>query len=166
MPRRFWRRLAGCIAIKCLLAGAPDYRAGTAEAGGAKAVVLEDRRGSQVVFADTASPITRPVADFVAAQLVRNYGLDRAGILLHGGSGGPTARAEDLITAISAALGHLEPANISYSGSTISVRAINSSCRASLSHRFRSLCRGQGRAVSDPVRVPNGGPHARASAAR
>src|SRR6266705_2334491 len=87
MSKRFWKRLAGCIAIECSLAAAPEYQAGMAAAGHAKAVVLEDNRGNRAVFAEADSPVTRAVSDFVAAQLAKRYGLDRASLLIYGRAG-------------------------------------------------------------------------------
>src|SRR2546428_10570139 len=84
MSKRFWKRLAGCIAIECSLAAPPEYQAGMAAAEHANAVVLEDHRGNRAVFAEADSPVTRAVSDFVAAQLAKRYGLDRASLLIYG----------------------------------------------------------------------------------
>ena len=72
MSTRFWRRLAGCIAISVSLsAAAPEYRAGAAAVDHVRAVVVEDRRGARAVFAEADFPITRATSDFVAVQLVK-----------------------------------------------------------------------------------------------
>jgi hypothetical protein len=125
-----WRRLAGCIAISCGLgAAAPEYRVGTAEAGRVKAVVLEDRQGNRAVIAEARFTITLAAADFIAAQLLKAYPLNRAAILLHSAASGPPALSE-AITAVAAALGNLEPARMSFDGSLISITSDEGRCRA------------------------------------
>jgi hypothetical protein len=141
MPIRSSRRLAGCIAIELALAVAVglwatdgDYQAGIATAGQSKALVLEDRRGGRAVFAEADFEVTQAVADFVAARLLQSYELPRPSLLLRGGlprgvSG--TGQPEDLITAISAALGSMEPASVRFNGAVVSVTSAGT-CRAAL----------------------------------
>src|ERR1035441_7853829 len=87
MRKRSSRKLAGCIAIELALAMAAgfaaDYRAGAAASGSARALVLEDARGTRAVFTQTEFPITQALADFAAAQLLRSLDLERSGLLLH-----------------------------------------------------------------------------------
>src|ERR1039457_7053706 len=97
MRKRSSRKLAGCIAIELALAltagFAADYRAGAAASGSARALVLEDARGTRAVFTQTEFPITQALADFAAAQLLRSLDLERSGLLLHPQPDPPTPRA-------------------------------------------------------------------------
>ncbi len=152
MSPKCWRRLAGCIAISCgLQAGTPDYRAGTAEAGRVRAVVLADRQGRAAVIADARFSISLAEADFIAARLLRRYPLDRAAILLHSAAPGPSAPAE-AITAIEAALADLRPARVSFDGSVISVTSEEGACRAVFFPLAFAGC-GGGEAVRSPIRA-------------
>lgn len=132
MSIRFWRRLAGCIAIECCLTAAPkpEFRAGAASSEHARAVVLEDRRGFRAVFADADFPITREVSDYAAVQLVKAAGLDRAGLVITGSDPAPR-NAEDIVGAVAQALLRLDAATVSYDG-VISVRAAAGGCVATL----------------------------------
>lgn len=145
MRIRFWKRLAGFIAIKTLLAASHEYHAGVAQAGAVRAVVLEDRHGNRALFAQGAPPITRPVADFVAVRFVRSLQVDRAAILLAGGSG------DDLIAALETALARLEPAAIVFNGQIISI-AVNGDCRATLFPISFDGCT-PGRDIRAPIRA-------------
>lgn len=130
MSIRCWRRLAGSIAISCGLAsGASDYRVGTAEAGRVKAVVLEDRQGNRAIIADAGFTITLTTGDYIAAQLLKSYPLNRSGLLLHSVASGAPAPAE-AVTAIAAALGNLEPARVLFDGSLFSIVSEEKQCRA------------------------------------
>lgn len=121
MPRRSSRKLAGCIAISLLLpAAAADFKAGVAAAGPAKALVIEDRRGSRAVFAEADFEINQAVADFVAVRLLQSYELPRPSLLLRRGAVLGPALPESLITAISAAMGSLDSAQLRYNGATLS----------------------------------------------
>ena len=133
MPRRSSRRLAGCIAISLLLpAAAADFQAGIATAGVAKALVLQDRRGGWAVFAEADFEVTQAVSDFVAARLLQSYELPRPSLLLRtSGAAHQPAQPEDLIASVSAAMARLDPAQLVYDGSTLSVTA-NNRCLASL----------------------------------
>jgi len=133
MPRRLSRRLAGCIAIELLLAAglwAAEYQAGVATAGQAKALVLEDRRGGRAVFAEADFAVAQAAADFVAARLLQSYELGRPSLLLRG-LGLRPAQPEDLITAISAAMGAIAPALVRFNGAVVSVTK-GADCLASL----------------------------------
>lgn len=118
MRKRSSRKLAGCIVIEVALAGAgfaADYRAGAAASGSARALVLEDARGNRAVFTQTEFPITQALADFVAARLLVSLDLQRHGLLLHwSGIGARPEQPEDLVTAITAAVNALEPAEVRY----------------------------------------------------
>ena len=152
MSPKCWRRLAGCIAISCgLEAGTPDYRAGTAEAGRVKAVVLADRQGRAAVIADARFSLSLAGADFISAELMKRYPLDRPAILLHSAEPGPSAPA-DAIRAIEAALADLRAARVSFDGSVISVASDDGSCRAVLFPLAFAGCTG-GEAVHSPIRA-------------
>ena len=129
MPRKSSRRLAGCIAIELLRlsAAAADFQAGFAETGSAKAVVLQDRHGARAVFAESDGEVTQAVADFVAARLLQTYELPRPSLLLRGAGARPV-NSEDLLTAVAAAMGKLEPAEVRFGGGSLSVR-IAGRCR-------------------------------------
>jgi hypothetical protein len=144
MRKRFWKRLAGYIAIKALLAASPEYQAGVAAAGPVRAVVLQDRHGNRALFAQGVPPITRRVADFVAVQFVRSLQVDRAAILLAGGSG------SDLTAALETALTRLEPALVTYDGNIVSV-TVQGECRATLFPISSDGCT-PGRTVRAPIR--------------
>lgn len=141
MPRKSSRRLAGCIAIELLILAAVSlqpangepragYQAGTATVGQVKVLALEERRGSRAVFAEADFEITQAVSDFVAARLLQSYELERPSLLLRG-VGVQPAQPEDLITAIGAAMGRLEPVLLRYNGSIVSV-ASSGNCMATL----------------------------------
>jgi hypothetical protein len=136
MPKKLSRRLAGCFAIELLfaaglLAADSDYQAGTAAAGKVKALALQDRRGNRAVFATAEFRVSQSVSDFIAAQVLKAYGVDRAGLLLHStGQGDPAP--DDAVTAIGAALGALEPAVVRSSGEAVSITAPDGRCRATL----------------------------------
>ena len=152
MRKRSWKRLAGCIAIRTALAAVPEYHAGVASAGQVRAVVIEDRHGNRALFAQAAAPIDRPTADFVAVRFVRALQIDRAAILLAGGSG------EDLVAALETALAGLEPAAVAYDGRTISITA-NGQCRATLFPiSFDGCTPGTSCPRPYPLRLPDGRP--------
>jgi hypothetical protein len=136
MPKKLSRRLAGCCAIELLfaaglLAADSDYQAGTAAAGKVKVVALEDRRGNRAVFATVEFRVSQSLSDFIAAQVLKAYDVDRAALLLHSAAqGDPTP--DDAVAAIGAALGGLEPAMVRSSGGGISITAPDGHCRATL----------------------------------
>jgi hypothetical protein len=115
MRKRFWRKLAGCCAIELICASSlcaaqSEYRAGAAALGQARAVALEDRAGVRAVIAEADFAITRHISDAVAARAMLAYGLDRDTLVLRGAGAGPAVRLDDLLDAIGAALGALQPA--------------------------------------------------------
>src|ERR1035438_10369707 len=140
MRKRSSRKLVGCIAIELALAtagvrsgSAADYRGGAAASGSARALVLEDAHGNRAVFTQTEFRITQAVADFVAAQLLRSLDLERPGLLLHwSGIGARPEQPEDLVTAITAAVSALEPAEVRYGHRSLSIAA-GERCLGSLS---------------------------------
>jgi hypothetical protein len=149
MSRRFWIRLAGCIAIERALAANPDYQAGMAAVEYARAVAIEDNRGSRAVFAQADFPVTRAVSDFVGAQLAKDHGLDRASLMIYAKPGlEQPANPEALLTAITGALGTLEPASVRFDGTTISILA-DARCIAALP---AGACAG-GTRVRPPIRA-------------
>jgi hypothetical protein len=156
MPKKLLRRLAGCFAIELLfaaglLAADSDYQAGTAAAGKVKALALEDRNGTRAVFASVDFRISQSVSDFIAAPVVKAYGVERAGLLLHSAAQGDPA-PDDAVTAIGAALGALEPAVVRSSGGAVSITVPDGRCRATLAADGAVAfdhC-----APGDPVRAP------------
>jgi hypothetical protein len=149
MSRKFWKRLAGCIAISgSLAAAAPEYRAGAAATDHVRAVVVEDRRGARAVFAEADFPIARATSDFVAVQLAKAYGLDRAAIVISG-TGSTAEEPAAILAAIERALGALQPAAIS---GAISIRSATGACIATLYPIRLDSCR-EGRTLSGPIRA-------------
>jgi hypothetical protein len=156
MPRRSLRRLAGCIVIELLLAwGAlaadAEYKAGAAAAGPVKALVLEDRRGNRAAVVEARFAVTRAVSDFAGARLLKAYGLDRAGVLMRGVSAG-APQTDELITAVAAALGKLEPASVHYGNGAMSVALPDGRCIAALAPDASLTLDRCG--AGDPVRGP------------
>jgi hypothetical protein len=159
MPKKLSRKLAGCFAIELLLAAGllaadPDYQAGTAVAGKVKALALEDRRGTRAVFATVEFRVSPSVSDFIAAKLLKAYGVDRAGLLLVPVAQGDPA-PDDAVAAIGAALGGLEPAVVRSSGESVSIIAPDGHCRATLAADGAvafERC-GQGELVRAPIRA-------------
>src|SRR5258706_13327251 len=103
MSRRFWKKLAGFIVINAAVAAGPEYFAGTATVGDNTALVLQDRKGHRAVIVESGSLVTRAVSDSVAAQLAKDYGLDRAALLIYG-HGGAAARTGDAVAAVGRAI--------------------------------------------------------------
>lgn len=147
MWTRCWKRLAGCIAISCALAAGAEYQAGAARRGDARVVVIEDRRGTHVIVAQAEFPITRAVADYVAAQLVKTYGLERADIVL-AGAGERAPRPEDIVEAVAAVV--VAPAVVKWDGRRISI-AGEGGCIATL-WPVGEAC-GDGATVRSPIRA-------------
>ncbi len=103
---------------------AAEFRAGAAESGTARALVLEDARGYRAVFTQTEFRITQTLADFVAAQVIGSLDLERAGILFRwSGFGARPEQPADLVAAIAAAVNALEPAEVRYGHRSLSVAA-------------------------------------------
>jgi hypothetical protein len=156
MPKKLSRRLAGCFAIELLLAAGllaadSDYQAGTAAAGKVKALAIQDRRGTRAVFATAEFRVSQSVSDFIAAQVMKAYGVDRAALLLHSvGQGDPTP--DDAVTAIGVALGGMEPAVVRSSGGAVSITAPDSHCRATLATDGALAFEQCG--AGEPVRAP------------
>jgi hypothetical protein len=156
MPKKLSRKLVGCFAIELLfaaglLAADSDYQAGTAAAGKVKALALADRRGNRAVFAAVEFRVSQSLSDFIAAQVLKAYGVDRAGLLLYSAAPGEPAPG-DAVTAIGAALGGLEPALVRLSGSAVSITAPDGRCRASLAANGAVAFERCG--PGEPVRAP------------
>jgi hypothetical protein len=149
MSKRFCIKLVGFIAIEYSFAAAPDYQAGTATAEHVRAVVLEDNRGNRAILAEAQFPINRTVSDFVAAQLAKQYGLDRGSLMIYEKGPDQPADRDALLTAITAALGSLEPAAVRYDGATISITTADGRCIAALP---AGRC-GGGARVRPPIRA-------------
>jgi hypothetical protein len=159
MPKKLSRRLAGCFAIELLfaaglLAADSDYQAGTAAAGKVKALALEDRHGHRAVFATAEFPLSQSVSDFIAVQVLKAYGVDRAGLLLYSAGQGDPA-PDDAVTAIGAALGSLEPAVVRSNSGAVSITAPDGRCRAMLAANGAVVFErcGQGQPVRAPIRA-------------
>lgn len=127
MSRRFWKRLAGCIAIDFALAAAPEYQAGTATVGDNTALVLKDRKGNHAVLVESNLVVTGPGADAVAAQLAKTHGLERSALLIYGRPG-PFVRTDDVVSAVTEAFRSLMPAIVTYDGAFLSVAALDGKC--------------------------------------
>ncbi len=137
MSQRSSRRLAGCIAIELALAAGVaaadfEYKAGTATYGQAKALALEDRRGNRAAIAEAEFAVPRAVSDSAGMQLMRDYGLSREGLVVRG-AGSDAGRADDLVTAVLAAFGKLEPATIRFAAGVLSITDGDDRCRAAVS---------------------------------
>lgn len=160
MPGRSFRRLAGFIAIDLAVAAAAlagDFKAGAATEGAARALVLEDRRGTRAVFVQAEFAVTQALADFIAGRLLKAYELDRAALLLRGTGRGP-ARPEDVVAAVNTAVGTLAPAAVRFDGRTLSVTAPDARRRAAISAEGMLTFEGsggigQGAAVRGPIRA-------------
>ena len=125
MRRRFWKRLAGCIATELALGwvlAASDYQAAAAAAGTARVLAIQDSRGMRAVFVQAEFRFTQQLADYVAVQAMKDHELDRGGILLHwSGIGNRPAQPDDVVAAIAEAFGKLEPAVVRYTHRGLSV---------------------------------------------
>jgi hypothetical protein len=128
MWKRSSKRLVGCIAIElaaATLIGAAGFQAGIGETPSARAVAIQDSRGSYAVIAQTDFRITQAVSDFVAAQVMQAHTLDRPALLLHwSGISIRPPQPEELLDAINTALGKMEPATVRYGHRTLSVLAM------------------------------------------
>ncbi len=137
MRKRSSRRLAGSIVIELALtlcAGAAEFRAATATVGGVRVLAVEDAKGRRAVYAQTEFHVTQSLADFVSAQVLREYGMDRAQVLLRwSGIGARPSRPEDLLTAIATAVGSMAEADVRYGHRSLSVTGAGGACLASLS---------------------------------
>ena len=112
-----------------------------------RAVVVEDRRGARAVFVEADFPITRATSDFVAVQLVKEYELDRATIVISGKGDAPEEPAA-ILTAVERALGSLQPAAVS---GEISIRSATGACLATLYPIRLTGCR-DGQPLTGPIR--------------
>ena len=149
--------VAGLAAALGLAAARAGYRAGTARSGGALALALDDRRGHLAVIAQADFAVTRAFSDLVAAQAMKSYALERGGILLRGAAGahaGTPDDRQDLMDAMAAALGRMEPARILFDGSAVAVTSSEGRCLATLSAaRLAFEGCGAGEAVRGPIRT-------------
>ncbi len=158
MPRRLSRRLAGYIAIEFLLgatlwAPVADYQAGFAATESAQALALEDRHGARAVIATVGFALPLSTADLIAAQAIKQYGLERANIVLHSvgdGKGDPP----QAVQVIGAALGDLRAASVSYGNVSLRIADASGVCRAVLSPAavFQNCEPAGGRPVRGPIR--------------
>ena len=168
MRKKLSRRLAGCIVIELLCgaaAVAADYqfKAGYATYGQAKALALEDRRGHRALIVSGAYNIPLPVADAIAAQAMKEFSLDRANLLIHSVASGEP-RPVDAHTAISAALGSLQPAVLIYGNSRLTISSYDGRCLIAISPEASlepcntpagDTVRGQIRSAYQVVNVPH-----------
>ena len=150
MPRKLSTKLAGCIVIELLaacgaLAAGSAYKAGYAAYGQAKALALEDRRGHRALIVTAAFAAPLSVADSIAAQAIKEYGLERASLLIYSVASGNPAPL-DARTAIGAALGQLNPAVLDYASARLVVTSYDGHCLAAISEQ----------ASLDPCTTPGG----------
>jgi hypothetical protein len=136
MQRRSSKRLAGCFVIELVAAAVLtaadfEYKAGTARSGRVAALALEDRRGRRAVIAQAEFRVTLPFSDFVAARAMKEYGLERGGILIRSAGRGTPDPAE-VEAAFGAALADLKPARVLFGGA-LSITGPDGRCRAALS---------------------------------
>lgn len=132
MPKKSLKKLVGCIAIELLCASgafAADYyyKAGFAAYGHANALALEDRKGHRGVILTTGFDTPLSVADAIAAQAMKEYGLERASLVIYSVASGPAAPA-DARTAIGAALGNLKAAMLVYGNGRMTVSSYDGHC--------------------------------------
>jgi len=149
--------VAGLAAALGLAAANAGYRAGTGQSGSALALALDDRRGHVVVIAQADFAVTRAFSDVVAAQAMKSYALERGGILLRGTAGEHAGTPDDqqnLMDAMAAALGRMEPARILFDDSAVAVTTSEGRCLATLSAaRLAFEGCGGGEAVRGPIRT-------------
>jgi hypothetical protein len=112
----------GLLAAAALIAA--DYRAGTAQMDGALALAIEDGRGGRVVIASGAA------GELVAARVAKEYGLDRARLVLI--PCGAPADTDAAVTAIGGALGDLKRAQVWSGPAGIEVRSADGAPIAAL----------------------------------
>jgi hypothetical protein len=137
MLKKSLKKLAGCLAIELLWASgafAADYyyKAGFAASGQAKALALEDRKGHRAVVLTTAFDAPLSVGDTIAAQAIKEYGLERASLVVYSVASGPAAPA-DARTAIGAALGNLKAAMLVYGNGRLTVSSYDGRCLVAVS---------------------------------
>jgi len=136
MWTRSSKKLAGCIAIELALipaALAGGYKAAVGDSPTVHALALEDSKGHRAVIAQTDFPITQAVADLTASQVMQTNSIDRPGLLLRwSGIANRPPQPEDLVAAINAALGALQPATVRYGHRVLSVAAEDGRCIATV----------------------------------
>lgn len=137
MLKKLSKRLAGCIVIELVCAAAAfavdyPYKAGFAAHGHVEALVLEDRKGHRAVITNATFSVPLSVADSIAAEAIKQYGLERPGILIYSVASGDPVPAEAQ-TAIGAALGKLEPAILIFGNGRLTVSSYDGHCRVAIS---------------------------------
>jgi hypothetical protein len=138
----------GLLAASALLAA--DYRAGVARVEGASALAIEDPQGGRVVIAAGG------VSELISARAAKEYGLERARLVLVscGAPGG--ADSDATVTAIGGALGDLKPAQLRF-GMAAGVAVLEVTGLATFSGGTLALGArmpaGEGRRVRGPVRA-------------
>lgn len=137
MPRKSLKKLAGYIAIELLCAYsavAADYyyKAGFATYGHVEALALEDRRGHRAVIADATFSVPLSVADMVAAQVMKDYKIERSDLMIYSVATGDPSPAEAL-TAIGAALGKLNQAYLVYGNGRLTASSYDGKCLVGIS---------------------------------
>jgi len=136
MQKRSLKKLAGYIAIElfCVVAAsAADYEfnAGYVELGHVRALALEDRRGQRAVIATAAFSVPLPVADTIAAQVIKQFNIERSNLLIYSvATGDPNP--DEARNAIGAALGDLKPAILEYGNSRLTVSSHDGHCRLAI----------------------------------
>jgi hypothetical protein len=136
MQTRLLKKLAGYIAIELLCvvaASAADYEfnAGYVELGRVRALALEDVRGQRAVIATAAFSVPLSVADTIAAQVIKQFNIERSSLLIYSvATGDPNP--DEARNAIGAALGDLKPAVLEYGNGRLTVTAHDGKCRVAL----------------------------------
>lgn len=122
-----------------------------------RALAIEDAHGTKAVFAQAEFRITQQVADLVSVQVMKQHGLERAGILLRwSGIGARPAQPDDLVAAIDQALTAVAPATVRYAHRGISVLGEDEGCIGSLSPDANlsfDSCWKDGTAIAGPIRA-------------
>jgi len=137
MPKKSLKKLAGYIAIELLCASgafAADYyyKAGFASYGQARALALEDRKGHRAVIASAAFSMPLSVVDSIAAQAMKQYGLDRADLMIYSVATADP-KPSDAQTAIGAALGNLRSAFVGFGNGRLTATSYDGHCLVAIS---------------------------------
>lgn len=113
---------------------AAGYKAAAASVNTARALALQDAQGHVAILAQAEFRITQALADQVAVQIMKQYEIDRAAILLRwSGIGNRPPQPDDLLEAITEAVALVKPAVVRYTHRGLSVEsAEDEACVASV----------------------------------
>lgn len=137
MPKKSLKKLAGYIVIELLCASgafATDYyyKAGFATYGQARALALQDRKGHRAVIASAAFSMPMSVVDSIAAQVIKDYSLERADLMIYSVATADPVPA-DARTAIGAALGNLKAAYLVFGNGRLTASSYDGHCLVAIS---------------------------------